>query len=185
MAFYSVRGIVKESAPLLSALILFEIIGGNMLHHNLDYAVYPILLMLVPVVNGLGGNIGSILGARLSSGLHLGTIRPNLRGSEVSQNIGVAMVLAAFCFTLAPVFIWLFAPLMGVEINIAPLLLLTISILTGSILIFIVILIGLGSSWASFRLGGDPDNVVIPILTAAADLAGMLSLVLVVALIGI
>ena len=72
---YSWKTIVKHGLPLLTICILIEIFAGQILQSNQQKLLFfPILLISIPVINGVGGNIGSILGARLASGLHLGTI---------------------------------------------------------------------------------------------------------------
>ena len=59
MTVYSVRKIVRESFWLLSICILIEILAGQILNSQEDLISIPILLAAVPVINGVGGNIGN------------------------------------------------------------------------------------------------------------------------------
>jgi len=71
---YSWKNIVKHSLPLLTVCIFIEIFAGQILQGKQEMLVlFPVFLISIPVINGVGGNIGSVLGARLASGLHVGS----------------------------------------------------------------------------------------------------------------
>jgi len=175
--FYQMKKILMESIPLLTVLMIIEIFGGQVLNSQLErFVVFPILLMFIPVINGVCGNIGSILGARVSSGLHVGYITPDFRGKELRENmIGIVLLaLLTFCFLGCLVYV-ISTSFKLVFIMMGAGLLLTLG----------MICLCIPTAMISFRKGIDPDNVVIPILTTGADVLGILCLLLMIKLVGI
>lgn len=175
--FYQMKKILKESIPILIILMIIEIFGGQVLNSQLErFVVFPILLMFIPVINGVCGNIGSILGARVSSGLHVGYITPDFRGKELRENmIGIVLLaLLTFCFLGCLVYV-ISTSFKLVFIMMGAGLLLTLG----------MICLCIPTAMISFRKGIDPDNVVIPILTTGADVLGILCLLLMIKLVGI
>ncbi|MDI6916290.1 MAG: magnesium transporter [Thermoplasmatales archaeon] len=175
--FYQMKKILKESIPILSLLMIIQIFGGQILNFHLEkFLMLPILLMFIPVINGVCGNVGSVLGARLSSGLHVGYITPDFRGKELRENIiGIVILsLLTFCFIGAIVYV------ISTSFK-----LVFIMIGAGMLLTLGVICLCIPTAIVSFRKGIDPDNVVIPVLTTGADVLGILCLLLMVKLVGI
>lgn len=178
---------MKESMPLLTLATFLEILGGQILNQNEDKLIaVPIFLVMIPVVNGVGGNIGSILGARLSSGLHLGSIQLKGRGEELNKNILSAVLLGIISYTSLTIVILVISPLLGIQIG-ADLLLKAgyIMIGTGLMLTAIVILVSVFVARFSFKKGLDPDNTVIPIVTTLCDVLGILCLIIMIGAVGI
>ena len=181
---------MKESMPLLTVLIALEIAGGQILSQNEDKLLaLPILLVMIPVINGVGGNIGSILGARLSSGLHVGSIELKGRGKELRQNVLSTVLLGIISYTSLTIFILIISPLMGINIesNGANILLKAgyIMLGTGLLLTAIVIVISVFVARFSFENGFDPDNSVIPVVTTLCDVLGIVCLIIMIGVVGI
>ncbi len=176
--------------PLLTILIALEIAGGQILSQNEDKLLaLPILLVMIPVINGVGGNIGSILGARLSSGLHVGSIELKRRGKELRQNVLSTVLLGIISYTSLTIFILIVSPLMGINIesNGANILLKAgyIMLGTGLLLTAIVIVISVFVARFSFENGFDPDNTVIPVVTTLCDVLGIVCLIIMIGVVGI
>jgi mgtE-like transporter len=178
---------MKESLPLLTILIALEIVGGQILSQNEEKLLaLPILLVMIPVINGVGGNIGSILGARLSSGLHVGSIELKGYGKEMRKNILSTALLGIISYTLLAIFILVVSPLWGISSD--PNVLIKagyIMIGTGLLLTAIVIVISVFVARFSFENGFDPDNTVIPVVTTLCDVLGILSLIIMIGVVGI
>lgn len=185
MSIYKAKNIIKESFPLLTLCIGIEIMSGQLLNmEEKQFIKLPILLALIPVINGIGGNIGSILGARIASGLHVGYISPDLKGKELRKNITDAFLLGLITFTFLAFFINLISPKLGLEMgNLTLIKLLGIMLGAGIILTIIVIQLGISVAIFSFKKGVDPDNVVTPIVTTACDAIGIICLLIMVWLI--
>lgn len=190
MTVYSARKIMKESMPLLTMLIVLEIAGGQILNQNVDKLLaLPILLVMIPVINGVGGNIGAILGARLSSGLHVGSIELKHPGTELQKNVLSTVLLGIISYTSLTIFILIVSPLLGIgpEINGLNILLKAgyIMIGTGLLLTAVVIVIAVFVARFSFENGFDPDNTVIPIVTTLCDVLGIVCLIIMIGVVGI
>ena len=178
---------MKESVPLLTICVALGIVGGQILSQNEENLILmPIFLVMIPVINGVGGNIGSILGARLSSGLHLGTIELNHYGKELHKNILSAILLGIISYTTLTIFMLLISPLLGIGVD--PNLLLKVGyvmIFTGLALTAIVIVVSVLVARFSFENGYDPDNTVIPVVTTLCDLLGIICLILMIGAVGL
>ncbi len=185
MTVYSAKKIIRESMPILSVLIIIECFGGQMLNSKLEYlAKLPILLMMIPLINGLGGNIGSALSARISSGLHVGYIEPKLGGARLKENIFASLILGIAVFVSFGLFMCAISPFLG-KGSIQPLNILIIMVGAGLMLVGISIALSLITSLISFKKGIDPDNVVIPILTTCVDISGISCLLFMIWLVGV
>lgn len=186
MAVYSASKIIKESIPLLTICVGVEVLIGQVLNTNQSLITIPIILALIPVINGVGGNIGSILGARLASGLHTGIIDVNFKDNELRKNMTGTLVLGAITFTILGLLIYFIMPIIGINVEVIGFAKLMMIILGAGILL-IVCLVGISvvSAIYSFKKGIDPDNSVTPIVTTSGDALGILFLFLMVALIGV
>lgn len=168
--------IVMTMFPLLIALSVLEMGSGYVLEAlEATYLDNPTLLVLVPVMIGMGGNLGAILSSRLSTRLHLGVLEFDIRDTVLWTNIIAILSLAATVFTLLALAAWL----IGQFITGSPMALsdlLVISLLSGMSLAVLAILLSLGATYVSYRLGLDPDDTTIPVVTNVADICGVLIL---------
>jgi len=68
MTYYTIKGLVKGSLPVLFLTCFMAIIVGLLLRYQENVLIeYPTLLILMPVLLKIGGDTGSMLGSRLSS----------------------------------------------------------------------------------------------------------------------
>jgi mgtE-like transporter len=175
-----------ESAPLLIFLLALEVLVGQLLNAQESLLSIPVILALIPVINGVGGNIGGVLGARLASGLHTGFIDTNLKGQTLKTNVASTLVMGILAFSILAVLLYGILPLVGISVDVIGFGKLII-IMVGAGLILTITLIGITIFAAiySFKRGLDPDNYVIPIVTTSGDVLGIISLLLIVNLVGI
>ena len=90
------RTILKQSTPILLLCSFLGGSAGGILNSSVETLLTnPSLLTLIPLFSGECGSLISILGARLSSGLHSGLVEP-LRKPE-----GEALHNFLICFILA------------------------------------------------------------------------------------
>jgi len=179
MTVYRAAKIIRESIPVLCICAAFEIAGGQVLNRSL---IIP-LLMLVPMINGVGGNLGSVLGARLASGLHAGYIQPVLGDRELMKNIGTTLVLGLVTFACLSLVGYPVMRLLGSPIPLVHLV--AIVFIAGCLLTVIEIISCIGIAIISYRRGLDPDDVVIPIVTTIGDLMGIICLFVAIGVVGI
>ena len=168
------KELLKQSLPLLVICGLGGIITGNTLGLMVDILEkIPGLIVVIPAVIALRGNISTAFGSRLGSAYHLGIINAdNMWNNELKQNvIGTLMLSFIMSFIiglLAYVTSWFF----GVQPN--GLQLIFIVVLAGGISGVILTLLTIGIIYLVFKRGFDPDNVTGPALATFGDVITML-----------
>ena len=164
----STRKVLREGwTPILVALALTSI-AGILLEGAIHTHAAVGFLILVPILNGVGGNIAGIHGSRTCTALHAGSVEEAATARRTLLFLtlplhGSILLLAAL----------LFAPFGWHSIGLM-LLYLAVAILQVSLLLP-------AGGWLAtraWRLGRDPDNQVMPYLTALADVGGTGLLVL-------
>ena len=175
---YSWKIIVRHGLPLLMFCLLIEIYTGSLLQQNQTFLLQrlPIFLVSIPVVNGVGGNIGSILGARLASGLHIGSIAFDPKDKHMHENVITAILLGICTYVTLAIIIYFLGTFTGTSKGIELISYLSIFIGTGVFLICILCFISVLSAFISFRRGVDPDDVVAPLVTTFGDTIGIMVL---------
>lgn len=179
---WSTRTIVATMLPLLAALSVLQMISGSVLDtFEETLLAYPALLVLVPVQIGTAGNLASIMCARLSTQLHLGTFELDPSNPDVRANTLAILGLAATVFFAVGIAAWAIGLVLGG--GLALLQVLTISMTSGMALAVLVVVLSLLSVWGSFRLGYNPDDTTIPLVTNICDILGVLILFVVASLV--
>jgi len=172
MTYYTVRGIVGRGLPVLFVTCLIGIVAGQMLNSELDALVsMPALLILIPALIKIGGDTGSMLGARLSSAMHMGLGGDIRKNPVVRNSVRAALIVGiTACFVLSGI-VWVVSSLMGIGIGFIPLL--KICIIAGLLELVVVFSATLAIAFASHRYGFDPDDTVIPLITTLGDIVGV------------
>lgn len=181
---YTREKIISESIPILTLCVFLQIAGGHLLNNEDSLIAIPLLLITVPVINGLFGNIGTILGARLSTGLHLGTIDLDPRNRVLRENVIQTLILGFTVILILAVLIWVITLVTGISRGtITFFQFIMIMFGTAAFMTVLVTLSCVISAFLSFRKGMDPDNTVTPAVTTTGDLMGIASLIIMVGLI--
>lgn len=181
-----VRRIVRESTPVLLIAGLVDIVAGLTIEHQLEsFLTFPALLVLIPPFLEDTGALGGILSSRLASKLHLGIIEPVATPQRPARDDFAVIMMLAF-----PVFI-----LVAVSAEVASLLfgyaspgvlrMIGVSLIGGVSATLAALGIAYYSAIATYRLGLDPDNHGIPMLTSSMDLVGALALIMAIVVVGI
>jgi mgtE-like transporter len=175
---YETKTILKQSTPVLLLCSFLGGAAGGILNSAVETLLTnPSLLTLLPLFSGESGSLISILGARLSSGLHSGLVEPFKKPEgEAVHNFIISFILAIIVFPL----IGLLAEgssyalgLVGVGFD----KIVEISTLSGVILVTIMVIIVYYVSVTSYNHNLDPDNIVIPISTSITDSISSLILI--------
>ena len=170
--------ILKQSTPVLLLCSLLGGTAGSILNSSVETLLTnPSLLTLLPLFSGESGSLISILGARLSSGLHSGLIEPlNKPQGNTISNFLVCYVLAIVVFPLIGILAegssYMFKTIGVGFVNI-----ISISTLAGIILVSVMIFLVYYVSTISYNHNLDPDNIVIPISTSVTDSISSLILI--------
>ena len=180
------RGIVRESVPILALAGAVDVIAGITIEKRIDsFLLYPALLVLVPPFLEDSGALGGILSSRVATKLHLGTV-------DLSRSPWRAVgedILLVFAYAV-PVFF-----LLGVSADVVAavfdlhspgvLQMIGVSMLAGVFATTAAVVVGYYGAVATYRLGLDPDNHGIPIVTSSLDFLGAVSLILAIVLLGL
>lgn len=186
--FENLRRILAESFPILALTGTVTILVGVALQNREEqFTTLLALSILLPAFLQEGGALGGILSSRLSSKVHLGLIAPR----------GIPQLAAFRDFTLTYIFaagVYVFiggaSHLLAVVLfpkGASPglLVMIGISALAGLIATTTAVLAAYYGSTVSYRLGLDPDTYGIPIITAAVDLLGFMSLIIALIVFGL
>jgi mgtE-like transporter len=183
---YNWKIIVRHGLPLLTICVLIEIFAGQILQSNQQKLLfYPILLISIPVINGVGGNIGSILGARLASGLHLGTIELNLKDKSMQHNFITTLFVGLITYLILAILIYYIAYIGNIKMNLTLIEFVSILLGTGILLILIISIVCVLTAFLTFKKGLDPDNMIAPIVTTVGDTLGIVFLFLLIGVVGV
>jgi mgtE-like transporter len=185
MTVYSVRRILEETYAIMVICGTISLIAGVALDLRIKKIIMvPAILLMIPPINDIGGNIGCILGARLASALHMGIIEPKLRRQRILRiNVNATMLMSILMFLITSAA--LFVGLCIFSIGPSPARLTLAFILTGMILTPIIVLCSVGLAFISFTRGWDPDNIVAPLITSIADVMGVTCLLIAIKIIGV
>jgi len=152
--------------------------GLTLSHLTGTLATYPGLLVLIPAAVGMKGTIFGAIGARLGTANAAGLLTLDLRPRGVlRRNVNVA-VFTTFSSALWLAVLARFASAAFGQPSISIGKLLVISVIGGGIGSVLVLLITVGLSAVSYRLGWDLDSVSTPMVTALGDMTTIPSLFL-------
>jgi mgtE-like transporter len=180
------RRIVRESAPVLALAGAVDVIAGITIQKRIDsFLVYPALLVLVPPFLEDSGALGGILSSRISTKLHLGTV--DLSRSPwraVGEDILLVYAYAVPTFLLLGVSADIVAAVFDLS-SPGVLQMIGVSMLAGALATTAAVVVGYYGAVATYRLGLDPDNHGIPIVTSSLDFLGAVSLILAIVILGL
>jgi mgtE-like transporter len=178
--------IVRESLPVLCIAGTIDVVAGLTIEKRLDsFLVFPGLLVLVPPFLEDTGALGGILSSRLSSKLHLGVLAPsNVPPRAARRDFVLTLLYAGPVFVLLAVSSELAAAVVGLATpGVWPMV--GIALIGGFLATAIALGVAYYGAVAAFRLGLDPDNHGIPLMTSSMDLVGAFALILAIALLGV
>ena len=169
---WDTRKIVTNMFPLLVVLSIIVLWAGITLEDAEELLdQYGLLAVMVPTMVDMGGNLGAILSSRLSTRMHLGTTDFDPRDRTLWANVGAVFGLAATIFTALALGAWAIGQIIGSPLALADLL--VISLISGMSVAVIAVVFSFLATYGSYRLGIDPDDTTIPIVTNVVDVFGM------------
>ena len=169
-----VKEMLKQSLPLLIVCGIGGIVAGR----TLGEMIYllksiPGLIIIVPAIIALRGNISTTFGSRLGSAYHLGVIdAENMWNEDLKQNIIGSLILSFLISIIIGILSYLVTIIF---FNFTPnpikiiLIVLIAGILSGIILTLLTIVI----IFIVFKRGYDPDNITGPALATFGDIITM------------
>jgi mgtE-like transporter len=183
-SYYTVRGIVQRGLPVLSITCVMGIVVGQILNTREDSLLsIPAILILIPSLIKIGGDTGSMLGARLSSAFHMG-LGDRIHRNPVVHNSVIAASIVGFVSSISvSVLVFLASKFMGFGMPFITLL--KISLIAVVIELSVVYSATVGIAFASHRFGIDPDDTVIPFIASLGDLVGVMGILIALHLLNI
>jgi mgtE-like transporter len=131
----------------------------------------PAILILIPSLIKIGGDTGSMLGARLSSAFHMG-LGDNIKSNPVVHNSVIAASIVGFVSSISvTILVFLASSFLGFGMPFYTLL--KISFIAVVIELSVVYCATIAIAFISHRFGIDPDDTVIPFIASLGDLVGV------------
>jgi len=164
------KKIFKESVIVVLISSVMGLFSGTLLSNN-ERVLYsfPIILLVLPSLNSLIGDISTVLVSRLTSHLYLGTLTPKIQVSDRLKQDFYGLLITILLSLVALIRLgYLLASVTGIEI-VNPLLIISIFIITILILFGLMFIFLFMGSILIFRKGKDPNNFLIPMVTSLAD----------------
>ncbi len=173
------KRIFKESIIVVIISSILGLISGTVLSENQDVLYsFPIILLILPSLNSLIGDISTVLISRLTSHLYIGTLSPKIQKSdrlkEDFYGLLITILLSLFALiTLGYIFGYISGIIIVNPFLIILIIMITILLLFSLMFVFLFI-----SSIFLFRKGKDPNNFLIPITTSLLDFLTPLFMIL-------
>jgi len=167
------KEMVKQSLPLIIFCGLGAIVAGSTLGVMTGLLeTIPGLIVVIPAIIAIRGNISTALGSRLGSAYHLGIIdADNLWNEELKQNIIGSIILSFLVSIIIGILAYLTSFLLSVQPN--ALKLISIVLIAGIISALILTMMTIGIIYLVFKRGYDPDNITGPALATFGDMVTM------------
>jgi len=181
--FDEARRIVMHSSPVLLLCLIPGITAGVVIDSQVETLITSAaLLILLPAFLNEGNALSGILTSRLSSMIHMGTMKPDIfPGKEAGKNFLIIYMLAIPVFMILGLCAHWLAILSGAQ---SPGLstMLGISLIAGLITATILNILCYYIATGATRLDLNPDDHSIPIATSTMDMLGTMVLMAIVIL---
>ncbi len=174
------KRIVVQSTPVLIMCLILEICAGMLIQQQEDkFYEFAVLLILLPAFLNEGNALSGMLTSRLSSMIHLGTLKTNkLPPKEAYENFGIMYLLAILTFAFIGVAAYLVAPA-----SLSFLTTMTIVLLAGILTTTVINYLSYYVAVLAVRLNLNPDDHCIPITSSIMDAVGSVILMCVIFLV--
>jgi mgtE-like transporter len=162
--------IIKESIIVVVISSFFGLFSGSLLLANQEilYAM-PIILLVLPALNSLIGDISTVLVSRLTSGLYIGTIQPKIQKSDRLKEDFIGLLITIL-LSLGVLIIMGYSIALTIGVKIFNPLLIAFVLILIILFLFVIMFVSLFiSSILIFKKGKDPNNFLIPFITSLAD----------------
>lgn len=178
----NVRPIVIQGLSVLILCAIIEILTGNIMEGMSEKltVTLPGLILIIPPLLDLRGNVNGALASRLGTALHTGILEPKFSMTEeLKINVASSLILSLIASATIGVIASLISLLFGISaINFIKLIL--VAVAAGFISGVILAVLTVAVSIFSYIRGWDPDNITAPLMATIGDLITMVSIFIVV-----
>lgn len=146
------------------------LISGTLLSSNKELlSTIPIMLLIIPALNSLIGDISTVLVSRLTTHLYIGTLPPKIQISDRLKEDFYGLIITLLLSLGALLILgYLVGVIIGIRI-VNPIFMIFIVILTILLIFFIMFITLFFGAIFLFKRGKDPNNFLIPFVTSLAD----------------
>ncbi|MEM3761864.1 MAG: magnesium transporter [Archaeoglobaceae archaeon] len=171
----NLRTAIRLIVPVLYLCLFFDLFAGFFLGVSFDKIMeqYPHILIILPGLMGLRGNVFGAFCSRLSTAFYLGSSEPSFRDKFVYKNA----LFSIWAATL-PVFVLLLISYLKIDDFDGFVASAQISIVSGFLIGLLLSLVSVVVVIFAFKKAIDPDSISGPLITSVADLVTIPSLVL-------
>ncbi len=179
------KRIIKEMTIILAFCAILDYGAGTLLGTRVEkFIAVSGFLTILPAFLEDGGVIGSILTAKIASWLHLGKLEPKLiPDKEVLSTFALNHVVGLVVFTSVGMLGSILNTILRIP-STSILQTIVLTVIAGQVVILALNFIAYELSVVSYKLGFDPDNVGVPLITSIMDFIGTTSLLFILALFG-
>ncbi len=173
------KTIIKESIKILLLASIISSLGGLAIEHikSIFLSMMPLIIIL-PALNDMVGDYGTIISSKFSTLLHEGRIRKKWWLEDEIKKPFIQILIVVIITTFIVVFSsFVISGISGYQFNafiLAKILLITI--IDVLFIVIILFMIAIMAGLYLFKKGLDPNNFLIPITTSIADFGNMIIL---------
>lgn len=174
----SLTGIIKETLPILLGVMIFNVLTGLYLEQTAEliFVTYPFLIIGIPALVNVAGDMADVFLARITSALFTGRIRIGFKPYSLSF-VNFFGTYAVACSGY--LFLSFILYLMDVIIfhgTVSFFQVVLVFLLAGTVAFVVSSGVGLTIAHVVYLKGLNPDNFTPPITTSLGDVVGTVSL---------
>jgi mgtE-like transporter len=173
------RTIMRESLNVLFLCAILGAVGGLALENIKSVFVLIVpLIILLPTLNDMIGDYGTIISARFSTMLHEGHVKGKWwHNHEINMLFKQIFIIAMLITLLSTAIALVFSRISNYQLTAAVALkVLAISLIDVAVLVLILFFASILLGLHFFKKQEDPNNFLIPIVTSIADFGNMIIL---------
>ncbi len=172
------KRIFRQSLPVLMVCLVFEIGAGIVIQDEQDSLImYSVLMIMMPAFLNQGNALSGMLTSRLSSAIHLGTLKAKWSPRGASSDLLMIYICAMITFVYIGIISYGACIITGGRGDISFPDSLAIITIAGFLATTVLGILSYYVAIAATKFGLDPDDHSIPITSSAMDLLGSLVLV--------
>jgi mgtE-like transporter len=180
------RRVVRESLPFLVYAGLLSTLAGITIQSRLgSLSAEPALLIVIPPLLSLSGSLAGILSARVATKLHLGLVDPTRPAvGPVAPDLTLVFVVALPIYLVLGLAADVLAAVTGLA-SPGVLEMLELVVLAGVMATAVTCIVAYGAAFVTYRLGWDPDNNGVPLVSSASDFLGAVAFMVALVILGL
>jgi mgtE-like transporter len=180
------RRIVGESLPFLLVAGAVSTLAGLTIQSRLgSLSRQPALLIVIPPLLSLSGSLAGILSARVATKLHLGVLDPSrVAVGPVAPDLMLVFLISVPIYLVLGVAADVLAALTGLA-SPGAVQMLEVVMLAGFLATALTCVVAYGAALVTYRLGWDPDNNGVPLVSSTSDFLGAASFMVALVILGL